>query len=27
VESSPAVSNGRVYIGSDDRKLYAFGLK
>jgi outer membrane protein assembly factor BamB len=27
VESSPAVSNGVVYIGSGGGKVYAFGLK
>ena len=27
VFSSPAVSNGVVYIGSDDHHVYAFGLK
>jgi hypothetical protein len=26
VDSSPAVANGVVYIGSDDNKLYAFDL-
>jgi PQQ-like domain len=26
VYSSPAVANGMVYIGSDDGKLYCFGL-
>ena len=26
VESSPAVANGTVYVGSDDGNLYAFGL-
>ncbi len=26
VESSPAVVNGMLYIGSDDGNLYAFGL-
>jgi len=26
-ESSPAVANGVVYIGSDDSNVYAFGLK
>jgi hypothetical protein len=26
MESSPAVSNGVVYVGSDDDKLYAFGI-
>jgi len=26
VFSSPAVSNGRVYVGSHDGHLYAFGL-
>lgn len=26
VESSPAVANGMVYIGSNDDKVYAFGL-
>ena len=27
VESSPAVANGVVYVGSDDGSVYAFGLK
>jgi outer membrane protein assembly factor BamB len=27
VDSSPAVANGVVYIGSDDHKVHAFGLK
>jgi outer membrane protein assembly factor BamB len=27
VHSSPAVANGVVYVGSDDGKVYAFGLK
>jgi PQQ-like domain len=27
VSSSPAVVNGVVYVGSDDGKVYAFGLK
>ena len=27
VDTSPAVANGVVYVGSWDRKLYAFGLK
>ena len=27
VKSSPAVANGVVYVGSDDGKVYAFGLK
>jgi outer membrane protein assembly factor BamB len=27
VESSPAVANGVVYVGSDDGNVYAFGLK
>jgi outer membrane protein assembly factor BamB len=26
VESSPAVANGVVYVGSDDGNVYAFGL-
>ncbi len=26
VFSSPAVANGVVYVGSNDNKLYAFGL-
>jgi outer membrane protein assembly factor BamB len=26
VDSSPAVANGTVYIGSDDNNVYAFGL-
>ena len=25
--SSPAVANGVVYVGSNDNKVYAFGLK
>jgi outer membrane protein assembly factor BamB len=27
VFSSPAVANGVVYVGSDDGKVYAFGLR
>jgi hypothetical protein len=27
VDSSPAVANGVVYVGLDDNKVYAFGLK
>ena len=27
VDSSPAVVNGVVYVGSDDGNVYAFGLK
>jgi outer membrane protein assembly factor BamB len=27
VQSSPAVANGVVYVGSEDGKIYAFGLK
>jgi outer membrane protein assembly factor BamB len=27
VGSSPVVANGMVYIGSDDDKVYTFGLK
>jgi outer membrane protein assembly factor BamB len=27
VDASPVVVNGMVYIGSYDRKVYAFGLK
>ena len=26
VDSSPAIANGMVYVGSQDGKLYAFGL-
>ena len=26
VDSSPAIANGMVYVGSEDGKLYAFGL-
>jgi outer membrane protein assembly factor BamB len=26
VDSPPAVANGMVYVGSDDGKVYAFGL-
>jgi len=26
VWSSPAVANGRVYVGSDDNEIYAFGV-
>ena len=26
-DSSPAVANGVVYVGSDDGNVYAFGLK
>jgi outer membrane protein assembly factor BamB len=26
IRSSPAVANGMVYVGSEDGRLYAFGL-